>query len=151
MKDLGFTNIDGLDPSQGLLDAAMAKKLYQKTFCCYVSPDEKTPVRFYYTNIFSYVWSKIFIIMQFVFRLKTIPMMFCFVVLVCSLEVLFPRYKIIKFLLSKRCSFLHSDLTCNFLKRQMQKAIKDIDYQIEVCRAEATHTHTRILKEKKNQ
>jgi len=44
LKDHGFTNIDGLDPSQGLLDAAMQKKLYQKTFCCYVSPDEKTPI-----------------------------------------------------------------------------------------------------------
>eukprot|EP00088_Acartia_fossae_P021600 TRINITY_DN22996_c0_g1_i1.p1 TRINITY_DN22996_c0_g1~~TRINITY_DN22996_c0_g1_i1.p1 ORF type:complete len:293 (-),score=80.62 TRINITY_DN22996_c0_g1_i1:164-1012(-) len=44
LKDHAYTNIDGLDPSQGLLDAAMEKKLYNKTFCCYVSPDEKTPI-----------------------------------------------------------------------------------------------------------
>jgi len=44
MKDLAYTNIDGLDPSQGLLDAAMQKKLYQKTFCCYVTPDIPTPI-----------------------------------------------------------------------------------------------------------
>jgi len=44
LKDHGYTNIDGLDPSQGLLDAAMEKKLYNKTVCCYVSPDEKTPI-----------------------------------------------------------------------------------------------------------
>jgi len=44
LKDHGYTNIDGLDPSQGLLDAAMEKKLYKKTVCCYVSPDEQTPI-----------------------------------------------------------------------------------------------------------
>jgi len=44
MKDHDYTNIDGLDPSQGLLDAAMEKKLYQKTFCCYVTPDIPTPI-----------------------------------------------------------------------------------------------------------
>ena len=54
LKDLGYTNIDGLDPSQGLLDAAMAKKLYQKTFCCYVSPDEKTPVSFHAIFFFQF-------------------------------------------------------------------------------------------------
>ena len=29
LKDHGYTNIDGLDPSQGLLDAAMKKGLYK--------------------------------------------------------------------------------------------------------------------------
>ena len=46
LKDHDYTNIDGLDPSQGLLDAAMEKGLYKKTFCCYVTPDQPTPVSF---------------------------------------------------------------------------------------------------------
>jgi len=44
LKDNGYTNIDGLDPSQGLLDAAQEKKLYKKAICAYVMPDEKTPI-----------------------------------------------------------------------------------------------------------
>ena len=44
LKEKGFQHIDGLDPSQGLLDAAVKKGLYEKTYCCYVQPDEKTPV-----------------------------------------------------------------------------------------------------------
>ena len=36
--------MDGLDPSQGLLNAAMEKGLYKETFCCYVTPDVPTPV-----------------------------------------------------------------------------------------------------------
>ena len=44
LKDHDYTNIDGLDPSQGLLDAAMEKGLYRQTFCCYVTPDKATPV-----------------------------------------------------------------------------------------------------------
>jgi len=44
LKDHGYDNIDGLDPSQGLLDAGMEKKLFRNTFCCYVSPDEQTPI-----------------------------------------------------------------------------------------------------------
>ena len=55
MKDLAYTNIDGLDPSQGLLDAAMQKKLYQKTFCCYVTPDIPTPVSL--TLYWNQLWS----------------------------------------------------------------------------------------------
>ena len=46
MKDHAYINIDGLDPSQGLLDAAMEKGLYKKTYCCYVTPDQPTPVSF---------------------------------------------------------------------------------------------------------
>jgi len=44
LKKLGYNNMDGLDPSQGLLTAAMEKELYQKTFCCYVTPDDPTPI-----------------------------------------------------------------------------------------------------------
>jgi len=44
LKDHDYTNIDGLDPSQGLLDAAMEKGLYRQTFCCYVTPDKATPI-----------------------------------------------------------------------------------------------------------
>ena len=44
LKEHDYTNIDGLDPSQGLLDAAMTKKLYKKTLCCYVTPDSQTPI-----------------------------------------------------------------------------------------------------------
>jgi len=44
LKDHGYANMDGLDPSSGLLAAAMEKGLYKKTFCCYVSPDEETPI-----------------------------------------------------------------------------------------------------------
>eukprot|EP00095_Tigriopus_kingsejongensis_P009952 snap_masked-scaffold17_size721972-processed-gene-0.12 protein:Tk09952 transcript:snap_masked-scaffold17_size721972-processed-gene-0.12-mRNA-1 annotation:"sugar transporter erd6-like 16-like" len=44
LKDHGYTNIDGLDPSSGLLKAAQTKKLFKNTFCCYVSQDEKTPI-----------------------------------------------------------------------------------------------------------
>merc|ERR1712150_28602 len=43
LKDHGFTNIDGLDPSQGLLNAAQEKNLYKKVICSYVMPNEKTP------------------------------------------------------------------------------------------------------------
>ena len=50
LKDHGYANMDGLDPSSGLLAAAMEKGLYKKTFCCYVSPDEKTPVSYKYNN-----------------------------------------------------------------------------------------------------
>jgi len=44
LHEHGYTNIDGLDPSQGLLNAAMGKKLYQNTFCTYVTPDQRTPI-----------------------------------------------------------------------------------------------------------
>jgi len=44
LKDHGYSNVDGLDPSQGLLDAGQKKKLFKNTFCCYVSPDTKTPI-----------------------------------------------------------------------------------------------------------
>ena len=44
LKEHGYTNVDGLDPSSGLLAAAQAKGLYQNTFCAYVTPDEKTPI-----------------------------------------------------------------------------------------------------------
>jgi len=40
----GYTNIDGLDPSSGLLAAAQEKGLYQKTICAYVTPDTPTPI-----------------------------------------------------------------------------------------------------------
>merc|ERR1712008_69115 len=44
LKEHGYTHVDGLDPSSGLLAAAQAKGLYQNTFCAYVTPDEKTPI-----------------------------------------------------------------------------------------------------------
>jgi len=44
LKQKGYTNMDGLDPSSGLLDAAMKKELYNKTICCYVTPDDPTPI-----------------------------------------------------------------------------------------------------------
>ena len=45
LKDHAYSNVDGLDPSKGLLEAAMQKGLYKQTFCCYVTPDVPTPVR----------------------------------------------------------------------------------------------------------
>merc|ERR1712170_18554 len=44
LKPKGFNNIDGLDPSQGLLDQGLKKGLFNKIFCCYVTPDSKTPI-----------------------------------------------------------------------------------------------------------
>jgi len=44
LKEHGYTNVDGLDPSKGLLAAGMEKGLFQKTFCCYVTPDTPTPI-----------------------------------------------------------------------------------------------------------
>ncbi|GFR83657.1 Williams-Beuren syndrome chromosomal region 27 protein-like [Elysia marginata] len=41
----GFTNIDGLDPSQGMLDVARSKGVYKELFCAYVAlNDEKLPI-----------------------------------------------------------------------------------------------------------
>ena len=45
MKELGYTNIDGLDPSSGLLAAAQEKGLYQRTICGYVTPDTPTDIQ----------------------------------------------------------------------------------------------------------
>jgi len=42
LRNHGYTNIDGLDPSQGLLDAAQTKNLYKQVFCTYVMHDKKT-------------------------------------------------------------------------------------------------------------
>merc|ERR1712107_814123 len=36
LRDHGYTNIDGLDPSPGLLAAAQEKGLYKKTICAYL-------------------------------------------------------------------------------------------------------------------
>jgi len=44
LKDHSYNNVDGLDPSQGLLDAAQKKGLYRQTYCCYVTPDKPTPI-----------------------------------------------------------------------------------------------------------
>merc|ERR1712002_792698 len=44
LKDHAYSNVDGLDPSKGLLEAAMQKGLYKQTFCCYVTPDVPTPI-----------------------------------------------------------------------------------------------------------
>ena len=44
LKDHGYTNIDGLDPSQGLLDAGMKKGLFKKIFCDYIMPDKQTEI-----------------------------------------------------------------------------------------------------------
>jgi len=44
LRDHGYTNIDGLDPSSGLLAAAQEKGLYKKTICAYVTPDTPTPI-----------------------------------------------------------------------------------------------------------
>jgi len=44
LKNHGYTNVDGLDPSQGLLDQGTKRGLFKKAYCCYVTPDEKTPI-----------------------------------------------------------------------------------------------------------
>lgn len=44
LKDHGYTNVDGLDPSSGLLAAAQEKGLYQRTICGYVTPDTPTDI-----------------------------------------------------------------------------------------------------------
>merc|ERR1712173_398944 len=44
LKEHGYANVDGLDPSQGLLDAAQKKNLYKKAICAYVTPTEQTPI-----------------------------------------------------------------------------------------------------------
>lgn len=43
LKKLGFTNIDALDPSPGMLEAAKPKGLYQKFICEYIS-DKRLPI-----------------------------------------------------------------------------------------------------------
>ena len=36
--------MDGLDPSSTLLEAGKKKGLFDKTICCFVKPDEETPI-----------------------------------------------------------------------------------------------------------
>merc|ERR1712062_927693 len=67
LREHGYTNIDGLDPSSGLLAAAQEKGLYQKTICAYVTPDNPSPMR-------------------------TTPTTSCSAVLACSLDPLCPRH-----------------------------------------------------------
>merc|ERR1711976_21166 len=43
LKKLGFTNIDALDPSPGMLEAAKPKGIYTKFFCEYIS-DKRLPI-----------------------------------------------------------------------------------------------------------
>ena len=52
LRENGYTEVDGLDPSSGLLAAGVKKGLFNKTFCCFVTPDSKTPVIYKY-------WSQI--------------------------------------------------------------------------------------------
>lgn len=51
LRDHGYVNIDGLDPSSGLLAAAQEKGLYQETICAYVTPDVPTPVRLFRLSV----------------------------------------------------------------------------------------------------
>ncbi|XP_023328285.1 uncharacterized protein LOC111701299 isoform X2 [Eurytemora carolleeae] len=44
LREEGYTHVDGLDPSSGLLAAGEQKGLFNKTFCCFVTPDSKTPI-----------------------------------------------------------------------------------------------------------
>lgn len=43
LKKLGFTNIDALDPSPGMLEAAKPKGIYTNFFCEYIS-DKRLPI-----------------------------------------------------------------------------------------------------------
>jgi hypothetical protein len=44
LRKHGYTNCDGLDPSETLLRVGKKSGIFNKTYCCFVKPDEETPV-----------------------------------------------------------------------------------------------------------
>ena len=44
LRDYGFTNVDGLDPSEKMLDVAIEKGVYQKTYCDGLMKDHRLPI-----------------------------------------------------------------------------------------------------------
>merc|ERR1711955_61712 len=39
LRDAGYNNVDGLDPSQGYLNGAMAKGIFRKVYKAFIDPD----------------------------------------------------------------------------------------------------------------
>ena len=50
LKEVGFSNIDGLDPSEGMLEICRSKKVYTNLICDYVG-EERTSID---SGIFSF-------------------------------------------------------------------------------------------------
>jgi len=44
LKDAGYTQVDGLDPSQGYLNGAMAKGIFRKVYKAFIDPDTPTSI-----------------------------------------------------------------------------------------------------------
>jgi hypothetical protein len=44
LREHGYFNCDGLDPSETLLKVGAEKGYFNKTFCCFVKQDEQTPI-----------------------------------------------------------------------------------------------------------
>ena len=44
LKDAGYTQVDGLDPSQGYLNGAMAKGIFRRVYKAFIDPDTPTSI-----------------------------------------------------------------------------------------------------------
>ena len=44
LREAGYSNVDGLDPSQGYLNGAMAKGIFRKVFRAYIDPEIPTEI-----------------------------------------------------------------------------------------------------------
>ena len=42
---VGYNNVDGLDPSQGYLNGAMAKGIFRKVYKAFIDPDTPTCIQ----------------------------------------------------------------------------------------------------------
>jgi len=53
LKLKGFTNVDALEPSEGMLQLAIDKKIYNKTYLGFLSPDSGVPANAYDVAVIS--------------------------------------------------------------------------------------------------
>ena len=44
LKDAGYDQVDGLDPSQGYLNGAMAKGIFRRVYKAFIDPDTPTSI-----------------------------------------------------------------------------------------------------------
>ena len=44
LRAAGYTQVDGLDPSQGYLDGAMDKGIFRRVYKAFIDPDTPTPI-----------------------------------------------------------------------------------------------------------
>ena len=44
LREAGYTKVDGLDPSQGYLNGAMAKGIFRRVYKAFIDPDTPTSI-----------------------------------------------------------------------------------------------------------